>query len=119
MRRILLLPLVCSRLHRSFAREKTPPATPTTRQFISVLLLHLTLSLVLFIPGSSVLGSFTEGIQPNVCRAPCLSFVAYDSTKSLDFSNLRRGSQWGGGIYGYRLKFWLVYGYRLVFFSYG
>ena len=30
-----------------------------------------------------------------------------------------RGSQWGGGIYGYRLKFWLFYGYRLIFFSYG
>ena len=28
-------------------------------------------------------------------------------------------SQWGGGIYGYRLKFWLFYGYRLIFFSYG
>ena len=31
----------------------------------------------------------------------------------------RRGSQWGGGIYGYRLKFWLFYGYRLIFLSYG
>ena len=30
-----------------------------------------------------------------------------------------RGSQWGGGFYGYRLKFWLIYGYRLIFFSYG
>ena len=28
-------------------------------------------------------------------------------------------SQWGGGSYGYRLKFWLYYGYRLIFFSYG
>ena len=37
------LPALCSRLHRSFGREKRPPATPTTRQFISVLLLHLTL----------------------------------------------------------------------------
>ena len=27
------------------------------------------------------------------------------------------GSQWGGGIYGYRLKFWLFYGYRLFFFQ--
>ena len=27
------------------------------------------------------------------------------------------GSQWGGGIYGYRLKFWLFYGYRLIFFQ--
>ena len=26
-----------------------------------------------------------------------------------------RGSQWGGGFYGYRLKFWLFYGYRLIF----
>ena len=26
---------------------------------------------------------------------------------------LRGGSQWGGGFYGYRLKFWLFYGYRL------
>ena len=25
-----------------------------------------------------------------------------------------RGSQWGGGFYGYRLKFWLFYGYRLT-----
>ena len=25
-----------------------------------------------------------------------------------------RGSQWGGGFYGYRLKFWLFYGYRLI-----
>ena len=30
-----------------------------------------------------------------------------------------RGSQWGGGFYGYRLKFWFFYGYRLSFFSYG
>ena len=29
------------------------------------------------------------------------------------------GSQWGGGLYGYRLKFWLFYDYRLIFFSYG
>ena len=29
------------------------------------------------------------------------------------------GSQWGGGFYGYRLKFGLFYGYRLIFFSYG
>ena len=28
-----------------------------------------------------------------------------------------RGSQWGGGFYGYRLKFWLFYGYRLIVFS--
>ena len=27
-------------------------------------------------------------------------------------------SQWGGGFYGYRLKFWLFNGYRLMFFSY-
>ena len=27
------------------------------------------------------------------------------------------GSQSGGGIYGYRLKFWLFYGYRLIFFQ--
>ena len=27
-----------------------------------------------------------------------------------------RGSQWGGGFYGYRLKFWLLYGYRFIFF---
>ena len=33
--------------------------------------------------------------------------------------NVTRGSQWGGGIYGYRLEFWLFYGYRLIFFSYG
>ena len=31
----------------------------------------------------------------------------------------KRGSQWGGGFYGYRLKFGLFYGYRLIFFSYG
>ena len=30
-----------------------------------------------------------------------------------------RGSQWGGGFYGYRLKFCLFYGYQLIFFSYG
>ena len=30
-----------------------------------------------------------------------------------------RGSQWGGGFYGYRRKFWFFYGYRLFFFSYG
>ena len=30
-----------------------------------------------------------------------------------------RGSQWGGGFYGYWLEFWLFYGYRLIFFSYG
>ena len=27
---------------------------------------------------------------------------------------LFRGSQRGGGFYGYRLKFWLFYGYRLI-----
>ena len=33
---------------------------------------------------------------------------------------LERGSQWGGhGFYGYRLKLWFFYGYRLIFFSYG
>ena len=31
----------------------------------------------------------------------------------------RGGSQWGSGFYGYRLKFWLFYGCRLIFFSYG
>ena len=30
-----------------------------------------------------------------------------------------RVSQWGGDFYDYRLKFWLFYGYRLIFFSYG
>ena len=30
---------------------------------------------------------------------------------------LGRGSQWGGGYYGYRLKFCIFYGYRLIFFS--
>ena len=30
---------------------------------------------------------------------------------------LDRGSQWSGGFYGYRLKFWLLYGYRLIFFQ--
>ena len=35
-----------------------------------------------------------------------------------DFWPFWRGSQWGGGFYGYRLKFWLIYGYRLIFFSY-
>ena len=35
------------------------------------------------------------------------------------FSALSKGSQWGGGFYGYRLKFRLFYGYRLSFFSYG
>ena len=30
----------------------------------------------------------------------------------------RRGSQWGAcGFYGYRLKFWLFYGYRVIFFQ--
>ena len=38
------LPAFCSRLHRSFTREKRPPATQPTRQFISVLLLHLILA---------------------------------------------------------------------------
>ena len=28
-----------------------------------------------------------------------------------------RGSQWGGVFYDYRLKFWLFYGYRLIFFQ--
>ena len=32
-------------------------------------------------------------------------------------TELVRGSQSGGGIYGYRLKFWLFYGYRLIFFQ--
>ena len=30
-------------------------------------------------------------------------------------SRVSGGSQWGGGFYGYRLKFWLFYGYRLIF----
>ena len=28
-----------------------------------------------------------------------------------------QGSQWGGGFYGYRLKCWPFYGYRLIFFQ--
>ena len=38
---------------------------------------------------------------------------------SVNVESFIRGSQWGGGLYGYRLKFWLFYGYRLIFFSYG
>ena len=51
----------------------------------------------------------TTGIPsiPSIVRLP------------VDISQLPWGSQWGGGIYGYRLKFWLFYGYRLIFFSYG
>ena len=30
-----------------------------------------------------------------------------------------RGSQWGGGFYGYWLRFWPFYGYRLILISYG
>ena len=30
---------------------------------------------------------------------------------------LLRGSQCGGGVYGYRLKIWLFYGYRLILFQ--
>ena len=36
-----------------------------------------------------------------------------------DPARAKRRSQWGGGFYGYRLKFWLFYGYRPSFFSYG
>ena len=33
---------------------------------------------------------------------------------------VERGSQWGGSFYGlYRPKFWLFYGYRLIFSNYG
>ena len=32
---------------------------------------------------------------------------------------LKEGLNGGGGFYGYWLKFWLFYGYRLMFFSYG
>ena len=35
---------------------------------------------------------------------------------SLFLLSVSRGSQWGGGFYGYRLKFWFFYGYRLIFF---
>ena len=34
-------------------------------------------------------------------------------------SSINEESQWGGGFYGYLLKFWLFYGYRLIFFCYG
>ena len=37
--------------------------------------------------------------------------------KGLNPGVISRGSQWGGGIYGYRLKSWLFYGYRLIFFQ--
>ena len=43
----------------------------------------------------------------------------YGSSSLEKLGKLRRGSQWGGGFYGYWLKFWLFYGYRLIFFSYG
>ena len=35
----------------------------------------------------------------------------------VDALMLEGGSQWGGGFYGYWLKFWLFYGCRLIFFQ--
>ena len=42
-----------------------------------------------------------------------------DSTSKKFLDSGIRGSQWGGGFYGYRLKFWFFYGYRLILISYG
>ena len=49
-------------------------------------------------------------------------FWIFQSTFKLQLmilAAITRGSQWGGGFYGYRLRFWLFYGYRLIFSSYG
>ena len=53
-------------------------------------------------------------------------FSAFRGSIFLNFLHLHvcmyvilRGSQWGGSFYGYRLKFWLFYDYRLIFSSYG
>ena len=45
--------------------------------------------------------------------------MALHKTVPENCNTVTRGSQWGGGFYGYRLKFGLFYGYRLIFYSYG
>ena len=45
--------------------------------------------------------------------------MAQPSPPCLKPSLHNSGSQRGGGFYGYRLKFWLFFGYRLIFCSYG
>ena len=55
--------------------------------------------------------SFTH-VQNIICSQTQLDGIAHEQT-------IIWGSQWGGGFYGYRLKSWLFYGYRLIFFSYG
>ena len=46
-------------------------------------------------------------------------WVLLQSESPWQRNDAERGSHWGGGFYGYRLKFWLFYGYRLSFLSYG
>ena len=48
--------------------------------------------------------------RPNASTLPSRKFASPSKV---------RGSQWGGVFYGYRLKFWLFYGYRFIFCSYG
>ena len=76
--------------------------------------------------GFLVCSSFVfQKVEVSLCVFPLalpLSFSSWPSSSvfalalSLAFI---RGSQWGGGFYGYRLKVWLFYGYRLIIFSYG
>ena len=53
----------------------------------------------------------------------CFCVLAFRNTLSEMVQFMKassiRGSQWGGGFYGYRLKFWPFYGYRLILISYG
>ena len=46
-------------------------------------------------------------------------FISRSSSFSVIYVSIdiKGGSQWVGGFYGYRLKFWLFYGYRLICFQ--
>ena len=48
-----------------------------------------------------------------------LFFSGFETSYWIEFFSIQAkgGSQWGGRFYDYRLKFWLFYSYRLIFFS--
>ena len=71
------------------------------------------------IPNFVVKGSACFDRSNYWMSAICLAKLWNRGMKAYLKTALHRGSQWGGGIYGYRLKFWLFQGYRLIFFSYG
>ena len=76
-----------------------------------------------YVSEKSTSNNYENGKQLQVTIIKLTESKENKSIQKLDVSvstgPLARGSQWGGSFYGYRLKFWLSYGYRLIFFSYG